>query len=106
MTQIERIDKYIKDFGSITRLEAFRDLGVGNFGARYSEMKRAGFPLLSMPEISENRYGDTVHYKRYYYEESLTKFPELMQKVIGTMEKMERRLRELESKNNRNADNS
>jgi hypothetical protein len=69
MTQVERIDQYIKEFGSITRLEAFRDLGVGNFGARYSEMKDY-YPLKSVDETSKNRYGETVHYKRYYYDES------------------------------------
>lgn len=68
MTQAERIDKYIKDFGSITRLEAFRDLGVGNFGARYSEMKDY-YPLKSRWETDKNRYGEAVSYKRYYYDE-------------------------------------
>lgn len=70
MKQIERIDGYIKEFGSITRLEAFRDLGVGNFGARYSDMIRAGYPLKSRPETGKNRYGEPVHYRRYFYDES------------------------------------
>lgn len=72
MTQVERIDKYIKDFGSITRLEAFADLGIGNFGARYSEMKGI-YPLKSKWETGKNRYGESVSYKRYFYDE--TKLP-------------------------------
>lgn len=69
MTQIERIDRYIKDFGSITRAEAMIDIGIGNFGARYSDMIRAGFPLKSVWEKGRNRYGEPVSWKRYYYDE-------------------------------------
>lgn len=68
--QIMRINKYIIDFGSITRLEAMRDLGVGNFGARYTEMIQAGYPLKSKWEHGKNRYGEPTLYKRYYYDES------------------------------------
>ena len=69
MTQTERIDKYIKDFGSITRAEAMVDLGIANFGARYSEMKDI-YPLKSRWEKGKNRYGEPVSWKRYYYDET------------------------------------
>lgn len=39
-TQVERIKKYIKDFGSITTLEAFTELGIVRLGARISEMRK------------------------------------------------------------------
>lgn len=32
-TQVERIKKYIEDFGSITTLEAFTELGIVRLGA-------------------------------------------------------------------------
>ena len=70
MTQIERIDKYIKDFGSITGYECVVDLGVLKFSARLTEMSRRDFPLKSKWERSKNRYGQPVRYKRYYYDES------------------------------------
>lgn len=69
MTQKERIDKYIKDFGSITVLDAFRDLGICNFTARVSEMRFLGYPVKSEWEESKNRYGEKVKYLRYYYEQ-------------------------------------
>ena len=73
MTQIERIDKYIKDFGSITGYECVVDLGILKFSARLSEMTQRGYPLESKWEKSKNRYGDTVRYKRYfYYEDRIT----------------------------------
>ena len=41
-TQCDRIKKYIEDFGSITTLEAFTELGVVRLGARISEMRANG----------------------------------------------------------------
>lgn len=42
MTQKERILKYLNDFGSITPLEAMRDLGVMRLSARIMELNRNG----------------------------------------------------------------
>ena len=63
--QTRRIVKYINDFGSITTLEAMRDLGVTNLHARLYDLKKEGYIITSTPEQSKNRYGDKVHYKRY-----------------------------------------
>ena len=65
MTQKERIRKYLDDFGSITPLEAMRDLGVMRLGARIWEMIREGDPIIRETEHSKNRYGQTTHYARY-----------------------------------------
>lgn len=47
MTQKDRIRKYLDDFGSITQLEAIRDLGIMRLGARIWEMVRAGEPIIT-----------------------------------------------------------
>jgi len=65
MTQKERISKYLDDFGSITPLEAMRDLGIMRLGARIWEMIRAGEPIIRETEVSQNRYGQTTRYARY-----------------------------------------
>ena len=39
MTQSERILKYINDFGSITPMQAFGDLGITKLATRISEMR-------------------------------------------------------------------
>lgn len=76
MTQRERIDKYIKDFGSITGYECVVDLGILKFSARLSEMtNKFNYPLKSRWELSTNRYGEPVRYKRYYYDEN--RLPEI-----------------------------
>lgn len=65
MTQKERISKYLDDFGSITQLEAIRDLGIMRLGARIWEMVRDGEPIIREIEKGTNRYGETTRYARY-----------------------------------------
>ena len=67
MTQCERIVDYIKQFGSISPLEAFRDLGITKLATRISEMRRFdGIQFKQEYEKSKNRYGETVYYMRYF----------------------------------------
>lgn len=65
MTQKERIRKYLDDFGSITPLEAMKDLGIMRLGARIWEMIREGDQIVRETETSKNRYGQTTRYARY-----------------------------------------
>lgn len=68
MTQHERIIHYIEDFGSISPMEAFSDLGVTKLATRVSEMKRNGMKFTSTMEVTRNRYGQPVKYMRYRLE--------------------------------------
>lgn len=65
MTQGEMIIQYIKDFGSITPMDAFHDLGITKLATRVSELSRKGITFNRTFERSKNRYGKTVHYMRY-----------------------------------------
>ena len=65
MIQRERIIQYIKDFGSITALEATADLGVMQFHARINELEKEGYIFNRKKEKSKNRYGEIVNYMRY-----------------------------------------
>ena len=65
MTQAERILDYIDKYGSITPLEAFRDLGITKLATRISEMQKEGFRFEKSYEESKNRFGETVRYMRY-----------------------------------------
>lgn len=65
MTQRERISKYIDDFGSITQLEAMRDLGIMRLGARIHEMIRDGERITKETVTAKNRYGENTHFARY-----------------------------------------
>lgn len=64
-TQCERIIEYITEFGSITILEAFKDLGCTRLASRICDLKRKGYEFDSEFVKSENRYGEPVIFKQY-----------------------------------------
>lgn len=68
MTQCERIRQYLKDFGSITQLQALSDLGIMRLASRISEMRQAGEPIEDRIIEVKNRYGETCRVKEYYIE--------------------------------------
>lgn len=65
MTQKQRILKYLRDFGSITKIEAMRDLGIMRLEARIWELIRDGWPIFADMECAPNRYGQDTRYARY-----------------------------------------
>jgi hypothetical protein len=64
-TQNQRILDYIDEFGSITQLDALRDLGVMRLASRISDLKRLGYPIVSTIETVNNRYEEKCRIKRY-----------------------------------------
>ena len=67
-TQCNRIDEYIREFGSITQLEALRDLGVMRLASRISEMRKNGIDVKDRWKDVKNRYGENCQVKEYFYE--------------------------------------
>lgn len=65
MKQTERILQYMRDFGSITQLEAIRDISCMRLGARIFDLKREGYEIKKEMETSKNRYGEDTSYARY-----------------------------------------
>ena len=62
----QRVFDYMKDFGSITTLEAYNDLGETRLSARIFELKDKGFDIsFEWVEIL-NRYKEKCRVKRYY----------------------------------------
>ena len=68
MNQKDRIIKYINDCGSITALDAMRDLGITQLGARIDELQKDGYSFKKEWVRSKNRYGEDVDYKKYSLE--------------------------------------
>ena len=64
-TQNQRILDYIEQFGSITQLEALRDLGVMRLASRISDLKRLGYPIVSTTDTVQNRFEEPCRIKRY-----------------------------------------
>jgi hypothetical protein len=64
-TQNDRILDYINRFGSITQIDALKDLGVMRLASRISDLRRLGYPIVSDIETVKNRFGEKCHIKRY-----------------------------------------
>lgn len=64
-TQHSRIKQYIEDFGSITPMQAFSDLGITKLATRISEMAKTGYVVKREMIKSVNRYGEPTHFMKY-----------------------------------------
>lgn len=64
-TQCERVLDYMNTFGSITQLDALKDLGVMRLASRISDLKKQGYPVVSTQEAVKNRFDETCYIKRY-----------------------------------------
>ena len=64
-TQCDKIIQYIKDFGSITTLQAMADLGVLRLASRIFELEEQGYIFDKKWVSSMNRYGEKVNYVMY-----------------------------------------
>lgn len=68
MTQSERIVRHLRDYGSITSMEAMREYGIMRLASRISDLKKAGIPIRAEMVNGKNRYGEATSYARYYLE--------------------------------------
>lgn len=68
MTQCELIIRHINDYGSITSLEAMQEYGIMRLASRINDLKKAGYKVKSQIVHSVNRYGDKIHFSKYFIE--------------------------------------
>lgn len=64
MTQNEQILEYMRENGSITPLEALKEIGCFRLGARIYDLKHEGHLIHSKNETNNGK-----HYARYYLTE-------------------------------------
>jgi hypothetical protein len=67
-TQNQRILDYIERFGSITQLEALRDLGIMRLASRISDLRRLGYPIVADRVEITNRFGEKGRICSYRFE--------------------------------------
>lgn len=67
MTQKDMVLDYINEFGSITPMDAFRDLGITRLAAVVYRLRREGHDIHKEREHALNRYGQNVRYVRYSF---------------------------------------
>ena len=69
MTQTERIIRHLKDYGSITSLEAMNEYGIMRLASRICDLKAMGYTIKSERTEAKNRYGEPIWYATYKMEE-------------------------------------
>ena len=65
MTQCEQVLKYMGDFGSISTMQAFGDLGITRLASRIHDLRTMGIEIESETVTARNRYGELTHYSVY-----------------------------------------
>ena len=66
MTQTERVIRHLRDYGSITSMEAVREYGIMRLASRISDLKKSGMPIRVEMVSGKNRYGENISYARYH----------------------------------------
>lgn len=69
MNQETRILNYMRDFGSITPLDAMREFGIMRLASRISDLKKRGYRISREFEKGTNKYGESTKYARYRLED-------------------------------------
>ena len=64
-TQDKRVLKYMKLYGSITTLDAIRDLGITRLSAKIYDLKKQGYVIVDEMIKVKNRFGEESHVKKY-----------------------------------------
>ena len=65
MSQRERVLIYLKTNGSITALDAMRDLGIIDLAGRVRDLRAMGHDIKSLPMTVKNRFGEPCRIVRY-----------------------------------------
>jgi hypothetical protein len=68
-TQCDKVLEYMRRFGSITQIDALRDIGCMRLASRISDLRHRGYAIGRRMKISKNRYGEDVCFAEYYLEE-------------------------------------
>lgn len=66
-----RVINYINLYGSITPLDAFRDLGITKLATIVSQLKTMSFVFYQNYESGRNRFGEVTHFMRYWLDKKI-----------------------------------
>lgn len=64
-TQCDRILRHLKDFGSVTSMEAMNEYGIMRLASRINDLRAQGIDIVSEVATGKNRYGEPTHYSVY-----------------------------------------
>ena len=64
-TQCDRILRHMRDYGTISSLEAITEYGILRLASRISDLKKRGYNIVSTTGTAMNRYGEETHFSVY-----------------------------------------
>ncbi len=67
VSQKKMVLDYIREFGSITPIDAFRDLGITRLSAVVFNLREEGHDIDKSIEMGKNRFGNRTRYARYSF---------------------------------------
>lgn len=65
-TQCDKVLEYMRQFGSITQLQALSDIGCMRLASRITDLRQQGYPIGRRMKTGKNRYGESVSFAEYY----------------------------------------
>lgn len=65
MTQKQRLVEYLERYGSVTPLEALRDLGIYRLSAQIFTLRKEGYDIETETAVVSNRFGEKCHIANY-----------------------------------------
>jgi len=68
LSQKDRVIEFIKQTGSVTRIEALTELGIFELSARIVDLEKEGFEFIKTPYTIKNKYGESVRMISYSLE--------------------------------------
>ena len=70
MTQNEKILRHLETYGTITPFEALQEYGIMRLASRITDLKKAGYVIITNMVSSYNRFGEKVRYASYSLEDN------------------------------------
>lgn len=74
MTQCERLEKWLLEYGEIDPLTAWAELGVHRPGARIHDLRRQEVNVVSLRKKARNRFGEACEVVLYRLEKAVGRF--------------------------------
>ena len=65
LTHYDRVLRHLKEKGSITSLQAFREYGITRLSAVIFNLRKDGYVIENENITRKNRYGDKIWFAKY-----------------------------------------
>ena len=70
LCQTDKVLRHLRDYGTITPMDALRDYSIMRLGARVWDLKRRGYNVSSRIVHGVNQYGEPTHWAEYSLQEA------------------------------------